>query len=434
MKFRQSRRDIRESKRNLKESFMDEYVPAIANDNALSIKEYLGTLMQSVVETWGLHLNTNKYSEHIALNEFYDEMLDLVDTLIENYKGIYGNIPAKAEVFKPEATNASEYLRELREFVEKGRSLFTDSEILSDIDSILSAIDECLYKVENLTENRKRNRRITKEVKDFNDKNKRKYQKLRDEVVSAFWEAFECFENDWCEPSEFVDRYLDAINEKSVIEKLPKLSDLYEIFWKNSVEESFFVDVYDEVKNDIDENEAERRIKSYLDNEVLNGFAKKDGNNYHYVGFFKNESNKRSKNNVKESLDIDKEQTIEITDEMKEKYPSLKNYDKIIISGKKMNFDEAEEYAKENNAILPNIEEGNDIVKFVVDGRKHISFKAWTREEADNAENAVYTVSTNGLAYTADNNKGAPLAKWRVFCLRSNKMNESNKRSRRIVK
>lgn len=149
-------------RKTLKEDFTTDYTATFlptttaATDNANSVEEYLGTLMQSVVETWGLHLNTNKYSEHIALNEFYDEMIDLVDTLIENYKGIYGNIPTKPNVFKPEATSAAEYLREFRAFVENGKSLFTDSELLSDIDSILSAIDECLYKVENLTESRKR--------------------------------------------------------------------------------------------------------------------------------------------------------------------------------------------------------------------------------------------------------------------------------------
>ena len=155
-------------RKTLKEDFTTDYTTAFlptvtaTADNANSVEEYFGTLMQSVVETWGLHLNTNKYSEHIALNDFYDEMIDLVDTLIENYKGIYGNIPTKPNVFKPEASSAAEYLREFRAFVENGKSLFTDSELLSDIDSILSAIDECLYKVENLTENRKRNRKIEK--------------------------------------------------------------------------------------------------------------------------------------------------------------------------------------------------------------------------------------------------------------------------------
>ena len=185
MKFRQSKRVIGESKRKLKESFMDDYIPSAVNDNVLSVEEYFGTLMQSVVETWGLHLNTNKYSEHIALNELYDNLLDSVDALIENYKGIYGNIPAKPNAFKPEATSAAEYIIEFREFVENGRSLFTDSEILSDIDSILSAIDETLYKVENLTESRKRNRKMMKEsytqrIMDVTDEMKANYPSLKD--------------------------------------------------------------------------------------------------------------------------------------------------------------------------------------------------------------------------------------------------------------
>ena len=39
-----------------------------------SIEEYLGTLQQATVETWKSHLKTDKYSDHKALNEFYDEI------------------------------------------------------------------------------------------------------------------------------------------------------------------------------------------------------------------------------------------------------------------------------------------------------------------------------------------------------------------------
>ena len=40
----------------------------------MRIEEFFGTLQQSMVETWRSHLMTNKYSEHIALDEFYSDI------------------------------------------------------------------------------------------------------------------------------------------------------------------------------------------------------------------------------------------------------------------------------------------------------------------------------------------------------------------------
>lgn len=41
-----------------------------------------------------LHLKTKSYSTHIALNEFYDAIVDLTDSLAEAYQGDYGLIEA----------------------------------------------------------------------------------------------------------------------------------------------------------------------------------------------------------------------------------------------------------------------------------------------------------------------------------------------------
>ena len=39
-----------------------------------------------------LHLTTRSYAAHKALNEFYDEIIDLVDSFAEAYQGEYGLI------------------------------------------------------------------------------------------------------------------------------------------------------------------------------------------------------------------------------------------------------------------------------------------------------------------------------------------------------
>ncbi len=123
---------------------------------ANNVEELFGTLQQSVVESWRKHLKTSKYSSHMALNDFYDEMPDLVDQLIEDYMGVKGEkVDDYKCIFTAEDMDVYEYLKALRALVKDGTSKFlSDSELKSDVDSILSLIDSTLYKLKELSENK----------------------------------------------------------------------------------------------------------------------------------------------------------------------------------------------------------------------------------------------------------------------------------------
>ena len=122
---------------------------------ANNVEELFGTLQQSVVESWRKHLKTSKYSSHMALNDFYDKMPDLVDQLIEDYMGVKGEkVDDYKCIFTAEDMDVYEYLKALRALVKGGTSKFlSDSELKSDVDSILSLIDSTLYKLKELSEN-----------------------------------------------------------------------------------------------------------------------------------------------------------------------------------------------------------------------------------------------------------------------------------------
>jgi hypothetical protein len=55
------------------------------------------------------HLKTDMFSAHIALNELYDELLDLTDELIETYQGQFGLIEPIDKLFL-EYVDIIEYL------------------------------------------------------------------------------------------------------------------------------------------------------------------------------------------------------------------------------------------------------------------------------------------------------------------------------------
>lgn len=110
--------------------------------------EFFGKLFYSRNSMHLSHLTSQSYSEHIALNEYYEGLLDLIDDIIECYQGINGivNISIPASV-KEEPIK---HLTDLLKFIDDNKKIFSDSAILNQIDEIKSLIQKTLYKLKNL--------------------------------------------------------------------------------------------------------------------------------------------------------------------------------------------------------------------------------------------------------------------------------------------
>lgn len=123
---------------------------------ANNIEELFGTLQQSVVASWRKHLKTDKYSKHEALDEFYKEMPELVDSLIEDWMGINGKVKEYKNILDGSSEmTAIEYLEKLQEIVKGSRDLMDgESELEADMDDIQSQIDSTLYKLKELKESK----------------------------------------------------------------------------------------------------------------------------------------------------------------------------------------------------------------------------------------------------------------------------------------
>ena len=122
----------------------------------MSIEELFGTLQQSVVSAWRKHLRTAKYSKHMALNDFYEEMPDKVDALIEAWMGVNGRkIKSYDNILQSKNMNTLSYLKELRKVVKQGYALMNgEAELEAKLDDIVELIDSTLYKVKELSESK----------------------------------------------------------------------------------------------------------------------------------------------------------------------------------------------------------------------------------------------------------------------------------------
>lgn len=124
---------------------------------AIQIKPFgpgklFSTLLQSTVQVHIYHLQSKSYSEHMALGSFYDDIVDLTDSLIEQYQGAYGIVTSYPSISLISESPIA-YLKSLKELVqiERYKVLKREDTWLQNItDEIISLIDSTLYKLINL--------------------------------------------------------------------------------------------------------------------------------------------------------------------------------------------------------------------------------------------------------------------------------------------
>lgn len=112
----------------------------------------LGTLMQSRNQAHIYHLQVQgpgSYAAHKALQEYYEGIVPLIDSVAEGIQGRYGIITGyKMPEAIREDGNAKMYFEGLSKFVETLRQDITqDSYIQNEVDTIVKLIEDTKYKL-----------------------------------------------------------------------------------------------------------------------------------------------------------------------------------------------------------------------------------------------------------------------------------------------
>lgn len=96
------------------------------------------------------HWNSTSYAEHLALGDFYDEIIDLVDAFVECYQGKFGLV-GKVKLV-PSTQPILDMLKEDSEWIEDNREGITKG--INALGNLLDNITELylrtIYKLENL--------------------------------------------------------------------------------------------------------------------------------------------------------------------------------------------------------------------------------------------------------------------------------------------
>jgi len=112
--------------------------------------ELLITLLNAATIGHVLHLRSRSYSEHKALQKFYQELPDLVDSVIEAWQGRNGELVEYPDQLceYSQHDDALVFVMYLKMVLEENRGVLGGaSEIQNLVDEVAALIDSTLYKL-----------------------------------------------------------------------------------------------------------------------------------------------------------------------------------------------------------------------------------------------------------------------------------------------
>ena len=115
--------------------------------------DFVGTLFLARDVAHSVHLNTRSFSKHMALNSFYDEVIELADKFAEAYQGRHGLIGPISLMSAKKTTNIIEFLESSLADIEDMRYKVVkkeDTSLQQLIDNIVELYLTTLYKLKFL--------------------------------------------------------------------------------------------------------------------------------------------------------------------------------------------------------------------------------------------------------------------------------------------
>ena len=116
----------------------------------MKANDFIGMLFLARDVAHSVHLNTRSFSKHMALNTFYDEIIELADGFAEAYQGRYGLIGPISLMSAKKTGNIIEFLENQLEEIEAGRydvCKKEDTPLQNLIDGIIELYLSTLYKL-----------------------------------------------------------------------------------------------------------------------------------------------------------------------------------------------------------------------------------------------------------------------------------------------
>jgi hypothetical protein len=123
------------------------------NTKYSGIEKLVSLVLYSQIQAQNFHRQTKSLAEHKALNDYYDEIKDVLDGFIESYQGKHGIIK-KYTGFKPlsykDNANTIKYFQNLYNKIDSLRKSVKESYLQNQIDEMQELIESVIYKLNYL--------------------------------------------------------------------------------------------------------------------------------------------------------------------------------------------------------------------------------------------------------------------------------------------
>lgn len=123
------------------------------NEMSSKFEEVISKLLHSRTQAHIFHLQSGSFSQHNALNEYYDDIVDLIDELVESYQGEFGVIKNYQNYDLKMLENEEQvinFFKEVTNDVEELRKVSDDSFLKGRLDEVVELLNSTIYKLENL--------------------------------------------------------------------------------------------------------------------------------------------------------------------------------------------------------------------------------------------------------------------------------------------
>jgi len=119
----------------------------------MNFSKLISYLFHSRTQAHVFHLQTPSFAEHMALNTYYDGIIELIDGLVESYQGKYGIITDYTNFNLKQYQSKEQviaYFEMLCEAVYQTYEMVDDSYIQNQLDTITELIKSTIYKLSYL--------------------------------------------------------------------------------------------------------------------------------------------------------------------------------------------------------------------------------------------------------------------------------------------
>lgn len=118
----------------------------------IDAQEFVGALFSARDYAHSAHLNTDSFAQHMALNAFYDEIVELADKFAEAWMGRNLEKLGAVPVLPQPKGEPLEILGRYLDYIEKNRDFVpkTDTPLHNIIDEIVGLYLSTLYKLKFL--------------------------------------------------------------------------------------------------------------------------------------------------------------------------------------------------------------------------------------------------------------------------------------------